>query len=122
IIQEGLQRHRVDIGAVLISGKGPDVKNQEAGRYVQRLCREEGDESGTSGPLSRPKLIVRGRWQLKDRPDTQTMLSPSPNDIGFVGEKNNSGVRSPRPNSVRPISGPAKASAARSSGPERKGG
>jgi hypothetical protein len=52
------------------------LKNQEAGRYVQRLCREEGDEAGTGGPLSRPKLIVRGRWQLKDRPGTPNHAQP----------------------------------------------
>src|SRR5262245_38799601 len=34
IIEEGLQSHGTNIGAVLVSGKGPEVKNQEARRYV----------------------------------------------------------------------------------------
>ena len=34
IIEEGLQRHGIHVGAVLISGKGPEVQDQEAGGYV----------------------------------------------------------------------------------------
>jgi methylmalonyl-CoA mutase cobalamin-binding subunit len=34
IIEEGLQRHGIYVGSVLIAGKGPEVKNQEAGCYV----------------------------------------------------------------------------------------
>jgi len=42
--------------------------------------------------------------------------------MGFLGEKKNSGVRSPRPNSVSPIPGPKTSSAAARSLPEKKGG
>ena len=39
IVEERLQRHGIDVGAVLVAGKGPEVKDQEASRYVQRLVR-----------------------------------------------------------------------------------
>ena len=41
IIEEGPERHGVDIGAVLVTGEGPKVKDQKAGCYVQRLVRQE---------------------------------------------------------------------------------
>ena len=34
IIEEGLQRHGIHVGAVIISSKGPEVQDQEAGCYV----------------------------------------------------------------------------------------
>ena len=34
IIEEGLQRHGIHVGAVLVSSKGPEVQDQEAGCYV----------------------------------------------------------------------------------------
>ena len=37
IIEEGLQRHGIHVGAVLVASEGPKVKDQKAGRYVQRL-------------------------------------------------------------------------------------
>ena len=33
IIEEGLQRHGIDVGAVLVAGEGPEVKYQKAGGY-----------------------------------------------------------------------------------------
>ena len=70
IIEEGLQGHGIDIGAVLVAGEGPKVKDQKAGCYVQRLVRQEHHKSGTGRPLSRPKFNVRRGWQLKSWPDT----------------------------------------------------
>src|SRR5262245_65941206 len=34
IIEEGLQRHGIDVCPVFVASKGPEVKDQEAGRYV----------------------------------------------------------------------------------------
>ena len=70
IIEEGLQRHGIDVGAVLVAGEGPEVKDQKAGCYVQRPVRQEHDKSGAGRPLSRPKFNVgRGR-KLKSWPST----------------------------------------------------
>jgi hypothetical protein len=70
IIEEGLQRHGINVGAVLVAGEGPEVQDQKAGCYVQRPVRQERDKSGAGGPLSRPKINVRRGRKLKRWPNT----------------------------------------------------
>ena len=70
IIEEGLQRHGIHVGAVLVASEGPKVKDQEASRYVQRLVSQKDDKSGPGRPLSGPKLIICGGWKLKSWPST----------------------------------------------------
>src|SRR6476659_8890744 len=112
LVEERLQRHGIHVGAVLVASEGPKVKDQKAGCYVQRPVRQEHDKSGAGRPLSRPKFNVRRGWKLKSGPAPHTKLASGPSIIGFLGEKKNSGVRSPRPNSVSPIPGPKICSAA----------
>ena len=70
IIEEGLQRHGIHVGAVLVAGEGPEVKYQKAGGYVQRPVRQENHKAGAGRPLSRSKFNVRRGWQLKSWPST----------------------------------------------------
>src|SRR5262245_46335489 len=70
IVEEGLQRHRIHVSAVLVASKGPDVKDQEASRYVQSLIRQEDDEVGSDRPFFRPEQLIRRSRKLKHRPNT----------------------------------------------------
>ena len=53
-----LQRHGIDVGAVLVAGEGPKVKDQKAGCYMQRPVRQEHDKSRARRPLS-PTQVMR---------------------------------------------------------------
>src|SRR5262245_18191133 len=55
IVDEGLQGHGIHIRPVLLPGKGPDVKDQEASCYVQSLIRQEDDKAGSSRPFFGPE-------------------------------------------------------------------
>src|SRR5262245_43190764 len=55
IIDERLQGHGIHVGAILLPGKGPDVKDQEASCYVQSLIRQEDDKAGSSRPFFGPE-------------------------------------------------------------------
>src|SRR5262245_12825464 len=70
IVEEGLQRHGIHVSAVLVASKGPDVKDQEASRYVQSLIRQEDDKVGSGRPFLRPEQLIRRSWKLKHRPNT----------------------------------------------------
>ena len=47
IIEEGLQRHGIDVRPILIASKRPEVKDQEASCYMQRPVRQEDDKAGS---------------------------------------------------------------------------
>jgi hypothetical protein len=70
LIEEGLQRHGIHVRAVLVASKGPDVKDQEASRYVQRPVRQEDDKVRSGRPFFRPEQLIRRSWKLKHRPNT----------------------------------------------------
>jgi hypothetical protein len=122
IVEEGLQRHGIHVSPVPLASKGPDVKDQEASRYVQRPVRQEDDKVGSGRPFFRPEQLIRRSWKLNTGPTPHTKLACGPSWIGLLGEKKNSVVRPPRPNSVSPIAGPKISSAAASSLPDKKGG
>src|SRR5262245_48732757 len=70
IVEEGLQGHGIHVSPVLIASKGPDVKDQEASRYVQRSVRQEDDKVGSGRPFLRPEQLIRRSWKLKHWPNT----------------------------------------------------
>ena len=87
IIEEGLQRHGIHVGAVLVAGEGPEVKYQKAGGYVQRPVRQEHHKAGAGRPLSRSKFNVRRGWQLKSRPGTPYQACVGTKLYGFFWRK-----------------------------------
>src|SRR4029078_3522088 len=58
IVEEGLQRHGIDVRAVIVTGKGPEVENQKASRDVQRFVRQKDDKARSGRPLSAAELII----------------------------------------------------------------
>src|SRR5262249_48388343 len=51
IIEEGLQRHFIDVSPILISSKRPEIKDQEPSRDVSRPVGQEDDKAGSGGIL-----------------------------------------------------------------------
>src|SRR5262245_12329797 len=55
IVEERLQRHGIHVSPVLLTGKRPQIKDQEAGCYVQSLIRQEDDKAGSRRPFFGPE-------------------------------------------------------------------
>ena len=100
VIEERLQRHQIDVGPVLIAGKGPEIIDQEAGDHIWFFLQEKHDQT-LDRPTTFPTLI--GNWSrsgVEGGASPQTSPTPGDKGIGFVGEKKSSGARSPSPKSV----------------------
>ena len=61
---------------ILLPGKGPEVKDQEASRDVSRPVGQEDDKAGSGGILSGAKLTVCSGRKLKGWPKAPNQACP----------------------------------------------